>query len=51
LLFEGRKGALTFLKLVKRGGNKVDFFVLKKKLFKDGNRRWIGCGGFFFKRL
>ncbi len=26
---------------VKRGGNIIDFFVLKKKLLNDGNGIWI----------
>jgi hypothetical protein len=51
LLFKGRKGAQDLLKLVKRGGNGVDFFVLEKLLLKDGNGRWVGCGFSFLKVL
>jgi hypothetical protein len=51
IFFERRKGAQTFLKLVKWGGNRVDFFVLENKMLKDGNIRWVGCGVFFLKAL
>jgi hypothetical protein len=51
LLLEGWKGAQAFFKLVKRGGNRVDFFVLSRVLLKDGNGRWVGCGFYFLNAL